>query len=262
MEMNLSRVEEKGKTLLGQAQVYENYTEEDHQVWKILFDKQKPNIEQFACKAFKDGLDKVGFTPDHIPDFEKTNQVLLKETGWQLIAVPGIVNDEEFFELMASRKFPATTWLRKMDEIDYLEEPDMFHDVFAHVPLLTNAHFADFLHALSHLGLKYLGNTEAIELLSRIYWYTVEFGLIREEELRIYGAGILSSAGETHYSVSKDPVHLPYNVESTLQSAYRKDVFQERYFIIDSFEQLYASLDAVTRELDTALNMLIAGKAV
>lgn len=255
--MELKRVEEKYKTLLGEGQVYEAYTRNDFEVWKILFDKQIGNINLYASQAFRDGLNKVDFNRDQIPNFEKTNEVLLHETGWQLTGVPGIVNDDEFFQLMASRKFPATTWLRKMDELEYLEEPDMFHDVFAHVPLLTNPHFADFLHAMSQLGLRYLGNAEAIELLSRIYWYTVEFGLIREEAgLRIYGAGILSSAGETLYSVGKEPEHLPYDVTSILQAGYRKDVFQERYFIIDSYEQLYASLDEVLKGIERALEVV------
>ena len=162
--------------------------------------------------------------------------------------VPGIVDDAIFFQLMANRKFPASTWLRKMSELDYLEEPDMFHDVFAHVPLLTNQAFVDFLQELSKIGLEYIDNKWAIELLSRVYWFTVEFGLIREAEgLRIYGAGILSSAGETLFSLSEKPKRFEYNVEQILNTPYRKDTFQDRYFIIDSYEQLYESLPEIKK---------------
>jgi phenylalanine-4-hydroxylase len=133
-----------------------------------------------------------------------------------------------------------------MKELDYLEEPDMFHDVFAHVPLLTNQLFVNFLEELSKIGLSYCGNDYAIELLSRIYWFTVEFGLIRENgELRIYGAGILSSAGETKYSLSNEPPHHEFDVPVIMQTDFRKDVFQDRYFVIESYEQLYSSLPEI-----------------
>ena len=168
--------------------------------------------------------------------------------------MPGIVNDDLFFKQLANRLFPATTWLRKMEELDYLEEPDMFHDVFAHVPLLTNQAFVDFLQALSKIALKHVGDSWAIELLSRIYWFTVEFGLISEQgKTRIYGAGILSSAGETAYSLSDKPQHHAYDVAQILDSPYRKDTFQTQYFIIDSYEQLYASIGEVEEELEKRL---------
>lgn len=227
-------------------QQYANYTPEDFQVWKILFDRQQENLPGRATEEFLQGIERIHFRPDTIPDFRKTNPLLRSITGWELAVVPGIIDDDIFFQLMANRKFPASTWLRKMSELDYLEEPDMFHDVFAHVPLLTNQAFVDFLQELSKIGLDYVDNKWAIELLSRIYWYTIEFGLIREEgQLRIYGAGILSSAGETLYSLSDQPRRLEYDVEQILNSPYRKDIFQERYFIIDSYEQLYASLPEI-----------------
>ncbi|MEJ2005606.1 MAG: phenylalanine-4-hydroxylase, partial [Cyclobacteriaceae bacterium] len=167
-------------TLQGTRQLYEKYTEEDRQVWKLLFEQQEEQLERFASSAYLDGLVRIGFHANAIPSFERTNSILRETTGWELVAVPGIVDDRKFFELMSKKQFPATTWLRKMEELDYLEEPDMFHDVFAHVPLLADQHFADFLHALSVISLDYIDNPVAIELLSRIYWYTVEFGLIRE----------------------------------------------------------------------------------
>ncbi len=236
-------------------QIYSNYTAQDQEVWKVLFERQIVNLPKAATEAYLNGLKKIRFTPDAIPNFESTNELLRSITGWELVVVPGIVPDYTFFELMSNRKFPATTWLRKMEELDYLEEPDMFHDVFAHVPLLTNQHFVDFLEALSKIGLQYCGNDYAIEVLSRIYWYTVEFGLIRENnEVRIYGAGILSSAGETKYSLSDEVPHHEFDVQQIAQTGYRKDVFQDRYFVISSYEQLYNAIP----EIETVLANMVA----
>lgn len=229
-------------------QEYTKYNAEDFQVWKILFDRQMENLPGRATDEFLEGIKRIDFTADKIPDFSETNPLLKSITGWELAVVPGIVDDAIFFQLMANRKFPASTWLRKMSELDYLEEPDMFHDVFAHVPLLTNQAFVDFLQELSKIGLEYIDNKWAIELLSRVYWFTVEFGLIREADgLRIYGAGILSSAGETLFSLSNEPKRFEYNVEQILNTPYRKDTFQDRYFIVDSYEQLYESLPEIKK---------------
>ena len=231
-------------------QIYENYTAEDFEVWKILFDRQQENLPNAASRVFLEGLDKIKFGNDAIPNFEKTNELLYSITGWKLVVVPGIVPDYTFFELMSNRHFPATTWLRKKKELDYLEEPDMFHDVFAHVPLLTNQHFVDFLEELSNIGLEYHDNPYAIDILSRIYWFTVEFGLIKEDVgTRIYGAGILSSAGETKFCLSEEPPHYDFDVEAIANTGYTKSVFQDRYFVIDSYEQLYESIPEVKKVL-------------
>ncbi len=235
-------------------QNYENYTAEDQQVWKILFDRQFPALPKAATKEFLTGLDKVNFTGEGIPNFEDTNKILKELTGWEIYAVPGIVEDGLFFDLMSNKKFPATTWVRKMSELDYLEEPDMFHDVFAHIPLLTNQAFVDFLQAISQFGHEWIEDEWAIHLLSRIYWFTIEFGLIREEEgLRIYGAGILSSSGETEFSLSNGPNHFEYDVDKILDTPYRKDIMQENYFIIDSYEQLYESLPEIKSKIEAKL---------
>ncbi len=227
-------------------QIYEHYTEEDFDVWKILFDRQIKQFPTHASSTYLEGLKIANFETGLIPNFKETNQILKETTGWQLAVVPGIVPDYTFFELMANKRFPATTWLRKMKELDYLEEPDMFHDVFAHVPLLTNQYFVNFLEELSKIGLDYVGNDAAIQLLSRVYWFTIEFGLIQEDQgLRIYGAGILSSAGETKFSLSDDPPKHEFNIEHMLDTAYRKDVFQKEYFITESYEQLYKSIPEI-----------------
>lgn len=235
-------------------QIYENYTAEDQKVWKILFDRQFPALPKAATKEFLTGLDKVNFSGEAIPNFFYTNKILKELTGWEIYAVPGIVEDGLFFELMSNKKFPATTWVRKMSQLDYLEEPDMFHDVFAHIPLLTNQAFVDFLQAISQFGHEWIEDEWAIHLLSRIYWFTIEFGLIREGEgLRIYGAGILSSSGETQFSLSDKPNHFAYDVDQILDTPYRKDKMQENYFIIDSYEQLYESIPEIKAKIEKRL---------
>ncbi len=244
-------------TLKNMQQVYENYTDEDQKVWNILYARQIQNLPKAATKECLSGLKHTNFSADMIPDFKVTNGILDWMTGWELVAVEGIVDDKLFFELMSNKKFPATTWLRKMSELDYLEEPDMFHDVFAHVPLLTNRPFTNFLQALSQIGHEYADDPVAIDLLSRVYWFTVEFGLIREEEgLRIYGAGILSSAGESKYALSNEPQHFDYDVAHILDTPYRKDKFQDRYFIIDSYEQLFNSIGEIRSLLKDKLNQV------
>jgi phenylalanine-4-hydroxylase len=240
-------------TLLQQH--YDQYTAEDRHVWQLLFERQLQALPGRAAPEFMEGLARIGFTADRIPDFRQTNQVLRRLTGWELVAVPGIVDDAAFFGLLAARKFPATTWLRKLAELDYLEEPDMFHDVFGHVPLLTNPAFARFLHQLGHIGGRHAADPAAVELLARLYWFTVEFGLIRDAgsgAARIYGAGILSSAGETRYSLGPEPRRHSFGIEAVLATPFRKDVFQTDYFVLDSLEQLFEALPALQRQLRAA----------
>ncbi len=239
-------------------QEYEQYTEEDFEVWRILFERQMPNLPKSASKAYLEGVKTVKFSADRIANFEELNEILAKTTGWEVQVVPGLIDDDLFFGLLNNRRFPSSTWLRKMEQLDYLEEPDMFHDAFAHMPLLTNQPYVDFLENLSGIALKHIDNPWAIQLLSRIYWFTVEFGLIREDgELKIYGAGILSSAGETKFSLSNKPAHIPYDVRAILNQEYWKDRFQDKYFVIESFEQLYESLPEIEEVLE---EMLLKGE--
>lgn len=232
-------------------QEYDKYTPEDFEVWKLLYERQMPQLPGAAIQEYIDGIKRVGFVSDKIPRFDETNERLKSFTGWELVVVPGLIPDKDFFELLSNKRFPASTWLRKLSELDYLEEPDMFHDVFGHVPLLTNEHVVAYLQELSKIALRYIEDAWAIELLSRIYWFTVEFGLIREDnKLRIYGAGILSSKGETWYSLhdSTPPRH-DFDVEKILNTPYRKDVFQKEYFVIHSFQQLAESIGTLDRLL-------------
>ena len=241
------------------VQDYAHYTADDRWVWGTLFERQMQVLPAVASRRFLEGLPRVDFQAAHIPDFAAVNPLLDQATGWMLVAVPGIVDDRTFFELLAARRFPATTWLRTPAQLDYLEEPDMFHDVFAHVPLLTDRFFADFLQAMGTLSLRHLHDAYAVELLSRLYWFTVEFGLIAEAGgLRIYGAGILSSAGETQFCLSEVPGRRPFDVATILATPYVKDRMQDVYFIIDSYEQLAASVPALEAELLRLLALVSA----
>ncbi|EOZ95449.1 Phenylalanine-4-hydroxylase [Indibacter alkaliphilus LW1] len=239
-------------------QDYNAYTEEDFKVWKILYERQIVNLPKAASIAYLEGIKEIGFSADKIADFDDVNKRLAKSTGWKIHVVPGLIDDDLFFGLMNNKRFCSSTWLRKMEQLDYLEEPDMFHDAFAHMPLLTNQPYVDFLEKLSGIALKHIENKWAIELLSRIYWFTIEFGLIRENgELRIYGAGILSSAGETKFSLSDEPKHFEYDVRKILNTPYWKDKFQDKYFVIESYEQLYQSLP----EIEEILEEMVAEEA-
>ncbi|GAB3646267.1 hypothetical protein GCM10028791_06090 [Echinicola sediminis] len=235
-------------------QDYKAYTKEDFEVWKILYERQIVNLPKAASRAYLEGIKEINFSPERIANFQEVNEILAQSTGWGIQVVPGLIDDDLFFGLLRNKRFPSSTWLRKMKQLDYLEEPDMFHDAFAHMPLLTNQPYVDFLEDLSGIALKHIDNKWAIELLSRIYWFTIEFGLIREEgELKIYGAGILSSAGETKFSLSNEPAHIDYDVKRMLQTPYWKDKFQDKYFVIESYEQLYNSIPEIEKRLEEEL---------
>lgn len=225
-------------------QAYDQYTAADFGVWKLLFDRQMANLQQYAALRFLQSLEKIRFRADRIPRFENVNQLLAAQTGWQITVVPNIVPDRDFFEMLRQQRFPATTWLRRPDQLDYLEEPDMFHDVFGHLPFLSDPDYCAFLSRLAAIGMRFIDDTAVIQMLSRLYWFTIEFGLVREEgQLKIYGSGLLSSYGETLYSVSEEPQHLPFDVQTLLHTPYRNDVIQDKYFVVASFEQLFGCLD-------------------
>jgi phenylalanine-4-hydroxylase len=203
-----------------------------------------------AESEFFNSCKRIGFSREEIPHFDKVNKALQEISGWNLEVVPGLIPNKPFYTLLANRHFPASTWFRRMDELDYLEEPDMFHDVFGHIPMLTNPDFVEFLRQFSEIALGYLENEWAVQMIARIYWFTVEFGLINTPEgLRIYGAGILSSGGESVYSLGDVPQHVPYDVETIALQSFYIDRFQEKYFVIDSYRQLYESLPEIARVL-------------
>ncbi len=231
-------------------QIYKNYTEEDFKVWEILFKRQMKVLKDYASADFLTALEVIDFRYDKIPDFKEVNKILKELTGWALYTVPNISVQKSFFEFLSQKKFTTTCWLRNMQQLDYLEEPDMFHDVFAHTPLLTNKTYCNFFKGIGDLALKNINNARYIELLGRIYWFTIEFGLIKEKSgLRIYGAGILSSIGETTFALSEKSKKINFNVETILNTNYRTDIIQEKYFVIASFEQLINSLPEIEKKL-------------
>ena len=215
------------------------YTAADHDTYRRLYGRQSALLPGLASEAFIAALPSLGIK-DHIPRFEEINERLYRATRWEIVAVPGQIPEVPFFTLLANRQFPVTDWIRTPEEFDYIVEPDIFHDLFGHVPLLFNPVFADYVQRYGQGGLKAQG-LGACELLSRLYWYTIEFGLIRQSDgLRAYGAGILSSAGELAYSVqSPVPQRLPLQLERTMRTRYKIDTYQQTYFVIDSFEQLF-----------------------
>lgn len=220
-------------------QRWERFTAEEHRVWDILFKRQQEMLRGRAVREFAEGLDVLKLSKPGIPDLDELNERLSARTGWSVVSVPGLVPDEIFFEHLRQRRFPAGNFIRTADQLDYLEEPDVFHDVFGHVPLLAQPAVADFMQALGEEGLKAL-SLGALDRLSRLYWYTVEFGLALEDgALKIYGAGILSSFGESRFSLESEGTPRPaFDLRQILRTRYRPDSFQQCYFVIDSFEGL------------------------
>ncbi|KPF43258.1 phenylalanine 4-monooxygenase [beta proteobacterium AAP51] len=221
------------------AQDFAQYSEADHQTYRRLYERQLQQLPGLACEEFITAVQQLG-APDRIPHFDAISERLMKATGWQIVGVPGLIPEEAFFALLAERRFPVTDWIRTPEEFDYVVEPDVFHDLFGHVPLLFNPVFADYMQAYGAGGLK-ASRLDACELLARLYWYTVEFGLIHTPQgLRAYGAGILSSAGELRYSVtSSEPQRVAFDLQRLMRSRYRIDTFQASYFVIESFQQLF-----------------------
>ena len=222
-------------------QPWEQYSPEDHATWGTLFERQRTLLVGRACDEFLQAQDAMGMTPRQIPRFEQLNEVLGAATGWTLVGVEGLLPELVFFDHLANRRFPVTWWIRRPEQIDYIAEPDLFHDLFGHVPLLMNPLFANYMQAYGRGGVKAHGiGPEALLNLTRLYWYTVEFGLIDTPAgLRIYGSGIVSSKGESLYSLESDaPNRIGFDLERIMRTRYRIDTFQKTYFVIDSFDQL------------------------
>lgn len=227
-------------------QPWDDYSAADHDTWRRLYEDQRKVLVGRASDAFLHAQDAMGMTPGQIPKFAELNPVLMDATGWTLIGVEGLLPELDFFDHLANRRFPVTWWIRKPEQFDYIEEPDLFHDLFGHVPLLMNPVFGDYMQAYGQGGVKAHGiGTEALQNLTRLYWYTVEFGLIRQKEgLRIYGSGIVSSRGESiHVLESAAPNRIEFDLERVMRTRYRIDSYQKTYFVIDSFEQLMEATD-------------------
>ena len=247
-------------------QNWAQFSAEEHDVWDTLFARQQDMLHGRAVRAFEESLGVLKLSRPGIPELGELNERLGRQTGWTVVSVPGLVPDDIFFEHLAARRFPAGNFIRKRAQLDYLEEPDVFHDVFGHVPLLAQPAVADFMQALGEMGLEAL-RLGRLDRLARLYWYTVEFGLARQEgDLRIYGAGILSSFGESRFSLeSAAPKRRPFDLLEVLRTSYVSSEFQKAYFVIDSFEGLLeqvakADLPALFEEA-AALNDLDPGRA-
>ena len=224
-------------------QQWERFTPEEHRVWDLLFARQKEKLAGRVVHSFEEGLEVLNLSHPGIPELTELNDRLSARTGWSVVSVPGLVPDDIFFGHLAARRFPAGNFIRSASQLDYLEEPDVFHDVFGHVPMLANPQVADFMQALGEAGLRAL-DKGAIHRLARLYWYTVEFGLAREDgKLKIYGAGIASSFEESTYSLeSSIPQRLPFGLKRVLRTRYRSDALQRCYFVVESFENLLAQI--------------------
>jgi len=220
-------------------QDYAQYGDADHDIYRRLYARQMEQLPGLACEEFINAVQQLG-APDRIPRFDDISERLMRATGWEIVGVPGLIPEEAFFKLLAERRFPVTDWMRKPEEFDYVVEPDVFHDLFGHVPLLFDPTFADYMQAYGKGGMK-ASSLNACELLTRLYWYTVEFGLIHTPQgLRAYGAGILSSAGELQHSVTTpDAVRVGFDLQRLMRTRYRIDTYQATYFVIDSFQQLF-----------------------
>lgn len=220
-------------------QDWDRFTAQDHATWNLLFERQTKLLPGRAAPEFLAGLDILRMDRPGIPRFDELSERLTRLTGWQIVAVPGLIPDEIFFEHLANRRFVSGNFIRTADQVDYLQEPDVFHDVFGHVPMLTNPVFADYMQAYGEGGLR-AAAMGAIDNLARLYWYTVEFGLIRRPEgLQIYGAGIVSSRGESIFALDDpSPNRVGFDLERVMRTKYRIDDYQQSYFVIDSFDSL------------------------
>lgn len=222
------------------------YTQEDFLVWKTLFDRQLENLKDKGSRHYLIALQQMQAVLNRhvIPDFRAINGYFNETTGWSIEIVPGLIPVEEFFELLAQKKFCSSTWLRGMKNLDYLEEPDMFHDVFGHIPLLNNPIFSAFAHEFGKLGRTFIGNDQALLQLQRLYWFTIEFGVIREAgKIKSYGAGIMSSYGETNRIAKQNCTFSEFDIEKVLNKEFWTDRLQDEYVVIENLDQLFNSLD-------------------
>ena len=221
-------------------QGWSEYTDEEHTTWDVLYERLMKVLPNRAAPEFVKGLEALDLHRGGIPDFDRMSDELESLTGWRVVAVPGLVPDEVFFEHLANRRFPAGNFIRKPDQLDYIQEPDVFHDVFGHVPMLTDPVFADYMVAYGEGGLRSLRHA-SLKNLAALYWYTVEFGLIQTDQgLRIYGAGIVSSPAESRFSLEDpSPNRVAFDLQRLMRTDYRIDDFQQTYFVIDNYEQLF-----------------------
>ena len=231
------------------TQNYDSYTAEEHAIWRTLYERQVGLMADHAAPEFMAGLRLLGADAHGIPMLEEASARLRRLTGFEVIGVPGLIPEADFFAHLAERRFPVTVWMRRRDELDYLVEPDLFHDFFGHLPMLAHTVFANFIQAYGAIG-AHARDPAALKMLARLYWYTVEFGLVvTGRGLRAYGAGILSSSGETIYATkATGPARIAFDLQRVLRTNYLIDAYQKTYFVLDDIEQLFDSVLAADFE--------------
>lgn len=220
--------------------------DKDQEVWEMLFRRQTELAKGKASKAFIEGLKLIGFDEKAIPSFDAINDSLKGLTGWQIVPVGGLIEVKEFFKLISKKRFPMTTWIRPMEKLDYIQEPDLFHDIFGHAPMLTNKPFCDFMEAVGKLAVRHEHSQSIRDMLDRLWWFTVEFGLVKEnEEVKIFGGGILSSKSEVAHSLSDKPKRKGFAPKDIMGTPFRIDRLQEVFFVVNSFEDLFNSIKTI-----------------
>jgi phenylalanine-4-hydroxylase len=232
-------------------QEYKNYNSEDHEVWNILFERQVANLQDKACAEYLSSLNEMKdvIHANKVPDFREVDEVLKTKNGWSIHVVPGLIPVDEFFKLLSERKFCSSTWLRKKSQLDYLEEPDMFHDTFGHIPLLMNPEYTEFVQKMGEMGVKYAGDEQKIEALQRLYWFTIEFGLIQQNGTKIYGAGILSSFGESNHIYNSKITIEDFDLNAIYNRSFINSEIQQHYFELDQYQTIYQSVDKIEEAL-------------
>jgi phenylalanine-4-hydroxylase len=226
------------------TQQYDTYREEDHEVWRTLYERRMRDLRLHGSKAYLEGAEAIGLRPDRVPRLEEVNARLSRLTGWRAVAVSGFLPPRTFFECLAERRFPTTVMVRPKEQLDYLPEPDIFHDVFGHVPLHSNPVFADLLQQCGAIGAA-SSTEEELEKITRLFWFTIEFGLIREEaQIKLYGSGLISSAGDAANALSPRCQRRPFSLEAVFAQSFEIDHFQDVLFVIDSFDQLFDAVSA------------------
>ncbi len=226
-------------------QRYESYTSEDHEVWSILYERRMATLRDTGSAVFLDGADRIGLLPGRVPNLSEINRRLGATTGWVAIGVGGFIPAAQFFRSLAGRRFPTTLSVRPREQLDYLPEPDIFHDVFGHVPLHSDPVFADFLHRFGCLAAA-ADNEAETQAMARLFWFTVEFGLIRERgRVKVYGSGLISSHADAANALGSGCARRPFSLEAVLAQPFEIDHLQDVLFVIDSFDQLFTAVEEI-----------------
>jgi phenylalanine-4-hydroxylase len=233
-------------------QNWDAYSAEDHEVWRILYDRRMKTLKDTGSRIFLDGARTIGLGPDQVPDLQDINARLEPFTGWNAVPVSGFIPAHDFFLSLAHRRFPTTVIVRPKEQLEYLPEPDIFHDVFGHVPLHAEPIFADFLQRFGEVAAR-ADTEEQTTQLARLFWFTVEFGLTREDgEIKVYGSGLISSSGDAANALGPNCDRRPFSLDAVVQQPFEIDRFQDVLFVVESFDQLFAAADEMERRLGSA----------